>query len=182
MKKLLTIILIGIVGYGIWYGLKAPTLDPNNSNPSVTKGLSRPDISNATFKFEDSSITLRNGVSEQPITPGSTLTQETILTDMIEFGDLNADAKEDAVGIVVQLGGGSGVFIYLVAQVSGLVEYKGSNAVFIGNRIDPKSISIEDGLITLTYLDRKPGEAFAAEPTVSTTKQFIYKNGELVKK
>jgi len=184
MKKILTIILIFALGYGIWYALqRAPRLISDKpSTSSLVKNASGPDILNATFKFESSSMTLKNGRNEQITIPESGFVQETILTNIIGLGDINADRKEDAVGIVVQTGGGSGVFIYLVADVSGLIDYKGSNAVFIGNRIDPKSISIENSVITLTYLDRKPEEAFAAEPTISTTKQFVYRNGELVKR
>ena len=66
--------------------------------------------------------------------------------------------------------------------MSGPVNYKGSIATFLGDRVAPESISISKGVVTIKYLDRKEDEAFAAEPTVSVTKQFIYKNGELVEK
>ena len=102
--------------------------------------------------------------------------------DKFAYGDLNADGKEDTVLLLTRYGAGSGIFIYLAAFTSGPVTYKGSKAIFIGDRIAPKSLSIKGDTVTVEYLDRKPDEAFATEPTVSASKQFTYKNGEFVEK
>ncbi|MHB0977943.1 MAG: hypothetical protein ACYC1K_00840 [Minisyncoccota bacterium] len=181
MKKLLIIILIIIAGVGIWYVINRNS-DSDTNNPQPVSTTSRPDASNATFIFDDESITLKKGLHEQEIAPNSALTQETTLTDIIDYGDINGDKKDDAVVVLKQTSGGSGVFIYLAAYVSGPVNYKGTNAVFIGDRIEPESVSTKNGLVTLNYLNRKPNEAFSSKPTVSVTQQFIYKNGELVKR
>jgi len=180
MKKLLIVILIIIAGIGIWYF----TSGKSNSNTinTVSTTTSHPNASNATFLFDDGPITLKKGTNEQEVAPGSALTQETTLTNTIEYGDINGDKKDDAVVVLMQTSGGSGVFIYLAGYVSGPVNYKGTNAVFIGDRIEPKSISIKNNIITLNYLDRQPNEPFSSKPTVSINQQFVYKNGELVKK
>ncbi len=180
MKKLIAIILIIIVGIGIWYFVSGKS--NSNITNTVSTVTSRPDASNATFLFDDGPVTLRKGTNEQEIAPNSTLTQETTLTNTAEYGDVNGDKKDDAVVVLMQTSGGSGVFIYLAGYVSGPVNYKGTNAVFIGDRIEPKSISIKNNIITLNYLDRQPNEPFSSKPTVSITQQFVYKNGELVKK
>ena len=175
MKKIFSIVLVLAAIFGIWYIFKQA------SNPTSTKtlsnsnqNLSHPDPSNATFVFADGPITLSKGINDQAIIPGGELTQETTLTNIIGYGDINGDNKEDTAAVLAQNGGGSGVFIYLVAYVSSPLNYKGSNAVFVGDRIEPKSISIANGIITLKYLDRKPNEPYAAEPTVLTSKQFVY--------
>ena len=98
--------------------------------------------------------------------------------DKFAYGDINADNKNDIVLFLARYGGGSGIFIYLAAFVSGPVTYKGSNTVFIGDRVSPQSISVKNDVVTVKYLDRKEGEAFAAEPTVLISKQFIFNNGE----
>ncbi len=168
--------------FGIWYVFKQV------SNPTPSKifnagqNISRPDASNATFVFDDGSITLSKGINEKAITPGGSSMQETTLTDTVGYGDINGDKKDDAAAVLVQNGGGSGVFVYLGAYVSNPLNYKGSNAVFVGDRIEPKSISISNGVITLKYLDRKPNEPYAAEPTVLTSKQYVYTKGILSEK
>ena len=147
--------------------------------PQVNEnGTFRPDPSNATFTIDDEEITLSAGHNERNIAPGSALVEETVLLDQFAYGDLNADGKEDAVFFLARYGGGSGTFVYVGAFVSGPVNYKGTQTVFIGDRIVPQSISISGGIVTVTYLDRKAEEALSAEPTILESKQFVYRNGE----
>ena len=132
--------------------------------------------------IDNESITLSAGRNETQITPTSALVEETVLLDKFAYGDVNADDKEDTALLLARYGGGSGTFIYVAVFVSGPVTYRGSDALFIGDRVAPQSISINNGIVTVDYLDRGPDEAFAAEPTIPTSKQFIYKNGEFVEK
>ncbi len=181
MKKVISIILVLIAVFGLWF-IFVKTSDTSNSQ-KINKVIGHPDASNATFIFDDGPITLKKGSNSQSVIPGGELTQDTILTDTVGFGDINGDKKEDSVSAIAQSGGGSGVFIYLGAYVSGPLDYKGSNAVFVGDRIEPKSISISsDGVIIFKYLDRKPNEPYAAEPTVLTTKYFLYSKDSLVER
>lgn len=182
MKKILSIILVLAVMFGIWYVFRQASNPTSPKTSNVSQNISHPDPSNATFIFDDGSITLSKGINEKAIIPGGELAQETTLTDVVGYGDINGDKKNDTVAVLVQTGGGSGVFIYLGAYVSNPLNYKGSNAVFVGDRIEPKSISILDGVITLKYLDRKPNEPYAAEPTVLTSKQYVYTKETLVEK
>ena len=185
MKKILPAILILIAIFVIWFVFKqASNVSPTNNQTMqpLNVSLTHPDPSNATFTIDNQPITLSKGTNEEDIIPGGELTQDTNLTNLIAYGDLNGDKKDDAAVVLIQSGSGSGVFIYIAAYVSGLLNYKGSNAIFIGDRIDPKSISISNGVITFNYLDRKPDEPYAADPTVPTSKQFVYSNGTLVEK
>ena len=175
MKKLLSLIAVIVVIGGIWYVFHRSTTPQKgstiiNSNPVTTD---HPDASNATFSIDDSNITLSNGTATTDIS-GTAVTQETDLTDTAGYGDLNADGKEDAAVMLVQSGSGSGTFFSIAAYVSGPISYKGTNAVFVGDRIQPKSISIKGTTITVTYLDRTPDEPLTDEPTVSTTKTYTY--------
>ena len=103
--------------------------------------------------------------------------EETVLLDQFAYGDINADGKEDAVFFLARYGGGSGTFIYLAAFVSGPVTYRGSEATFIGDRVSPQSISINNTTVTVKYLDRAADEPLAAEPTIQASKQFSYRVG-----
>ncbi|OHA92167.1 MAG: hypothetical protein A3D49_01300 [Candidatus Zambryskibacteria bacterium RIFCSPHIGHO2_02_FULL_43_37] len=161
MKKIVILVLIVIAAAVFFFtrdnNVQAPTENQN------TGSNFRPDPSGATFT-------------------GLELGGEVTLLQERGYGDINSDSKVDTATFLAESGGGSGVFIYAAAYVSGPVNYKGSNAVFLGDRISPQKISITSGVITISYLDRKPDEPFAAEPTVPVSKQFIYKNGELVEK
>jgi hypothetical protein len=179
MKKLLSLILILVVVFSVIYFLKNISVDSTNT---TTSRVSKPDPSNATFIFDEGPISLKNGSNLTPVVEGGATMIETTLTNMIEYGDINKDNKDDAVVVIVQDGGGSGVFTYIAGFVSNPADYKGSNAIFIGDRIEPKSVSISNGIITLKYLDRKPGESFAIAPSVSVSKQFVYSNGNLVER
>lgn len=179
MKKILsTVIILAIVGLG-WY------LWSNNDKEEklvIAPTISEPDPSNATFLIGGEKVTLKDGRSSRQFSPESAVTLETMLTDIIEYGDINNDSKNDTVAIIMQSGGGSGMFVYVVSYVSGNVDYEGSNAVLVGDRISPEELSIRNGVIYVTYLDRNEEEAFAAEPTVRTEIELIYKDGNLEKR
>jgi hypothetical protein len=181
-KTLIPLVIVILVGLGIWYW----QTHKSSSSPApvtVAPVTTHPDPSSATFTFDDGPITLSKGSATTNVTPNGEITQETTLTDNVAYGDINHDNKSDSVVLLVQSGSGSGVFLYVAAYVSGVVQYKGSNAVFIADRVTPKNISIDKaGTITVSYLDRKPTEPMAAEPTVLTTKHYIYSNGQLEEK
>ena len=182
MRKTIIIVIILAVAvtlYALWDSFSA---DKTGVSITDDDGTFHQDPSNATFTIDDELVTLSAGRNERAITPESSLTEETILLDKFAYGDINADGKEDTLLLLARYGGGSGTFIYLAAFVSGPVTYRGSNAVFIGDRIAPQSISLNGAIVTVEYLDRGPDDAFAVEPTILTTKQFIYRNGELAEK
>jgi hypothetical protein len=181
MKKLVTIIVIIAVGFGIYYFVHSRA-NQNTPPVKIATNTTNPDPSNATFQFEDGPITLKKGTITTNITPSGELTEETDLTNSIAYGDLNGDGKTDAAFLLVQTTSGTGVFFNVAAYVSGLVAYSGTNAIFLGDRVTPKSISIANGVITVTYLDRTANEAMTDDPTLLVTKQFIYTQGTLAEK
>lgn len=177
MKKVIVVVVIIAAGV-LFYSMRDKSPIKIEVPATSENGDFHPDPSNATFIFYDGPITLSAGRSEIEIVPGNALVEETILMDKFAYGDINADSKEDTVLLLARYGAGSGTFIYVAAFVSGPVTYKGSEAIYIGDRISPQNISINKGIVTVEYLDRKIDEALAAEPTVPTTKQFVYKNRE----
>jgi hypothetical protein len=179
MKKLAPIIAIIAAVLIIWFIFNTVSEPDTNTTAPANQAQVRPNPSNGAFIIDDASVSLKNGLNTQEI-EGSSLEIETTLTDDVAYGDINADGKDDAAVILVQAGGGSGVFVYAAAYVSGPVNYKGSNAVFLGDRVDPQSVSINNAMITVTYLDRKDDEPLAAEPTVKKTMRLIWNGSELV--
>ncbi len=179
MKKfLLIIVLIALAIFFYLWHAGAPQEAENIEIPTGT--TFHPDASSAAFTIEGDKITLSKGENET--TDDNGFVSETKLLDERALGDLNNDGKEDVVVLLSQSGGGSGTFIYVAAYVSGPVSYKGSEAIFLGDRIAPQAVSITNGVATVKFLDRKENEPFAAEPTVSVSKQFIFKSGAFVEK
>jgi hypothetical protein len=185
MKKIIIIILI-IGAAFLFYVRRNETEEALVAKPAAPpvnqEAAFRPDPSNATFIVEGEQIALSGGRNEKKITPESALVEETVILDKFAYGDVNADGKEDTALLLARFGGGSGTFIYLAAFISGPVTYRGSEAIFIGDRVVPQSISVSGNTVTVKYLDRAPGEAFAAEPTVVTSKVFIYSDGTFQEK
>lgn len=179
MKKLLFgFVIITLAAFFYFWHMGAPQTAENIPTPTGTSF--HPDASSGAFTIDGDKITLSKGVSIR--NEGDGLTTETKLLDEQALGDINADGKEDVVVILSQYAGGSGTFIYAAAYVSGPVSYKGTEAIFLGDRIAPQSVSISNGVATVKYLDRKEDEPFAAEPTISVSKQFIFKSGAFVEK
>ncbi|MBX4206341.1 hypothetical protein KW784_00955 [Candidatus Parcubacteria bacterium] len=180
MKKFLLLIIALAVLAGSYYWKKAPS-KPAADPTSTTVGAGfEPDSSSATFEIDGEKVTLSGGHGSSAGTDG--IATETEILDEKAFGDLNGDSKSDSVILLARSGGGSGVFVYAAAFVSGTLGYKGTEVIFLGDRIAPQSVSISNGVATVKFLDRKEGEAFAAEPTVPVSKQFVYKNGEFREK
>ena len=160
MKKVIFLILLAIVVGAIIYATRDPVPELGFEKPDASQTF-KPDPSNATFAGVEGEIT----VLEQRA-----------------YGDLNSDEKIDAVVFLVENTGGTGVFVYVAAYVSGLVNYKGTNAIFLGDRISPQDISISNGIVTAEYLDRGPDESFSTEPTIRVSREFVFKNGTLEEK
>ncbi len=177
MKKFLILILILGVGYGLyWYKTNNGEVKKIEIAPTVSK----PDIANANFLFEGEEVKFKNGKSSAEIAPDSAVTIETSLSGDIVYGDINGDGKSDAVSLATQSGGGSGLFVYLLAYVSGNVEYKSLEAVFLGDRISPESLKIDaSGNVLVGYLDRQSTEPMSAEPTQLVKKTFKIAQGRL---
>ena len=172
MKKLLLIVIVAaaiIFFFKNNYGSQ-----PTQNNTQTGSGEVNP--SNATFTFDDGSVTLSGGLGIKKDVE-SEFSETVEILEERATGDLNADDKNDVVVLLARSGGGSGVFIYVAAYISGPVNYRGTNAIFLGDRISPQSIEIASGIATVNYLDRKPEEAFATEPTVPMSEEFVYRDG-----
>lgn len=183
MKKIITILgIVVVIAVVLYFVLPKETPEETVVSNTEQGETFKPDPSNATFSFDEDSVTLSSGKNETPVAPGSAIVEETILMDKFAYGDLNADGREDTALLLAQYGGGSGTFIYVAVYVSGPVNYKGSEAIFLGDRIAPQNISINNGVVTVVYLDRKADEPLVAEPTVKVTKKFSLMNGKLVER
>lgn len=170
MKKLFFIIFIIVVGYFGYNYFINKTSEPK---VEIATKTSKPDIANAIFEIEGEKVSLINGKASTKIAEDSATLVETSLTGEVVYSDINNDGLSDAVSLAMQSGGGSGLFVYLLAYVSGNVMYKSAEPLFLGDRISPQNLNIsQTGLIEVSYLDRLPDESMASEPTKLITKTF----------
>lgn len=173
MNKLrITLIITLIIALVLLFS--ACTKETSDSKAEVVAGAL-----NSSYLIGKESITLVNGVFEKPAAPGSAAMNKTQVWDQPVTGDLNADGKEDAAVCLINSSGGSGTFYYIAAAIKDVntKSYKGTNAVLLGDRIRLSKISIENGIITVVYNTRKPGEAMSGAPTVIVSRDFLVDNG-----
>ncbi|MCC6934229.1 MAG: hypothetical protein IT406_00835 [Candidatus Yanofskybacteria bacterium] len=95
-------------------------------------------------------------------------------------GDLNGDGKDDVAFLFVAQPGGSGSFYYVAVALRDGGGYRGTNAVFLGDRIAPQTIGIKDGAVVVNYADRRAGEPYSVRPSVGISKYFHVRNGSLI--
>ncbi len=129
---------------------------------------------NTSYVIEGETIALVNGFSARPAAPGSSTQVTTEVWGSPAFADLNTDGHQDAALILIHSPGGSGTFYYAVAAIWRDDGYRGSSALFIGDRIEPRSIEIERNQITVRFLDRTQGEAFSTPPANAMQQLLIY--------
>jgi hypothetical protein len=90
------------------------------------------------------------------------------------MADIDGDGDEDVVFLVSQDGAGTGTFFFLVGAIKEDLGYRGTEAVYIGDRIALQTTEFRDGLIVVNYVDRAPGEPFSAIPSVGKSLYLKY--------
>jgi len=145
-------------------------------NKSTPKEISYKDTA---YEINGNIITLKNGYAETPVAPNSVSKMITKYFGNEVKADINGDGKEDVAFLLTQDGGGSGTFYYVVAAIKKSGGYEGTNAIFIGDRIAPQTTEFRDGVLTVNYADRNPGESFSVRPSLGKSLYIIYKFGKL---
>ncbi|MFZ3054403.1 MAG: hypothetical protein WA091_00255 [Minisyncoccales bacterium] len=135
---------------------------------------------NAIYTIENQQILLKDGFSEIEIAPGSASKQTTFVLWAPTEGNLNSDSFNDYAMIVIQNSGGSGTFYYAVAGLGSPEGVIGTNGIFLGDRISPENISIENGRILINYAERKTDDPMTAQPSVGVSKYLIVNNSQLI--
>lgn len=88
-------------------------------------------------------------------------------------GDLDRDGREDGVALVLENSGGSGNFRTLCLLLNDGQKMVHVDSANVGDRVRITDLGIDDeGVITVHYLDRAPGEAFAVAPHLKKRVQY----------
>ena len=133
----------------------------------------------AVYTIGTQEIRLQNGRSEVTAAPGSATKIRTFVFAKPVRGDLDGDGDEDAVLLLVHDPGGSGTFYYAAAALNLDGQYRGTNAVLLGDRIAPQDIAVRNGVVTANYANRRPEQPMSTTPSVGKSAYLILENGRL---
>lgn len=152
-------VLVGVVAFFVFFPMSKPIV-VTNSSPK-----------DATYTIEGQPVTLVNGVSSEPIAPGSATSVTTQYFGNEVTHDFDGDGRLDTVFVLTQNTSGSGTFYYVVAALNTVNGYLGSSAVLLGDRIAPQTTEMSQNpatpdVVVVNYADRKPGESFTTSPSV----------------
>ncbi len=125
----------------------------------------------------DGTAAMVDGQYSEEASPGSA-SMITVKVGEYAFGDLNDDGLQDAAVILISETGGSGTFFDLVGVNSQDGNFTVSDPIYLGDRIQVKSIAIHDGMINLTYLTQGPDDNMAS-PTEEMAQSYTLQDGAL---
>lgn len=137
------------------------------------------DPQNCTYSIDDKSVTLSNGYAEEEINDSSSKIITQYFGNAVS-SDLNNNGKVDTAFIVTQNTGGSGTFFYLVVALDCENNCKGTNAIFLGDRISPQTTEAQEGAIIVNYADRRIDEPMVAFPSIGVSRNFLIENDVLI--
>ena len=131
------------------------------------------DIKNQIYSIDDREVELKDGQGVSSVAEGSATVAKTTILSGPAFVDLDLDGVKDAVVVLRDEPGGSGLFYHSAVVLSNNGQTQTTNSVFLGDRIRIKSISVDSGTISIVVLERKSNEPFSVVP--STEKTFRLK-------
>lgn len=132
-----------------------------------TKSAVATSAKDATYYINGQAVTLKNGVSETEIAPGSASKMITRYFGNEVTHDFDKDGREDIAFLLTQETGGTGTFFYVVAALNTADGYVGSHGLFLGDRIAPQTTEMGKGdVVVVNYADRARGESFTTAPSI----------------
>ena len=127
--------------------------------------------------FEDREVALVDGAFTET-SDAETITVH-LLDSFITLGDLNGDGAQDAVALLELDPSGSGRFTYAAPVLDVLTTPTVGTAVEVGDRIQPKSLSIADGQVVAEYIGLGAGDGDCC-PSWNIRHTFAWQDGALV--
>ena len=175
-RRLLVLIALAAVSCGCQ---RVAEPQPPGGSPEPRSAPAAASPESASYRIDGRVITLRDGKQDEPAAAGSAGRSTTTVWGTPVAGDLDGDGDQDAVVIIASEPGGSGTFYYVAVAELDAGAYTGSAGMLLGDRIAPQRVTFADGVVTVDYAERQPGEPMSAQPSVAVSKRFVYRNGVL---
>jgi hypothetical protein len=169
-----------IFGVLIVIGIGAFCLYQKSSTEEYPDIFIQPGYKNISYQIEGQQVTLKNGVVETEIVPGSASKSVTTYFGNEVFADFNEDGLQDVAFLLTQNNGGSGTFYYIVGAIKNGEIYTGTNAILLGDRIAPQTTEFKEGMVIVNYADRKIDEPMTTEPSIGVSRYFKVEGGKLI--
>ncbi|WP_141233469.1 hypothetical protein [Lysobacter antibioticus] len=153
---------------------------PARAVPDIKLGV---DARNATYIVEGEPVTLVDGIDVRAIVPGAASKQITRFIGRETELDLDGDGRKDMAFLLTQDMGGSGTFYYAAAALNTPQGYKGTNAVFLGDRISVQKVDVvaeRPSEFWVSYGERATGEHAPEEAMSMISKDFKWDGASLV--
>jgi heat shock protein HslJ len=151
-------------------------------NLSYTEpGLGVEALRNAAYQgIYQEPIQLSDGKYEgKPFVEGGASRPTVDFVDLNAFGDLNGDGIDDAAVFLGENSGGSGVFVYLAAVLEQSGAPVNVATRLLGDRVQLKAVSIEDGNIVVSMITQGPDDPFCC-PTLEVKQSYELQGDQLV--
>lgn len=165
MKNIL-LIAVGLIVLAVVIVLVRLNYSDDIESQEVEVVVGEPSVLDTPFIIDGNEFALVNGVAEIEAAPGSASKETLSIFGAPIYGDFDNDGDEDAAVLLQQTSGGSGVFYYAALALFDGTKYVSTNAMFLGDRIAPQTIEIQEGRAVFNYADRKAGEPMTEQPSV----------------
>ncbi|MCY4163433.1 MAG: polysaccharide deacetylase family protein [bacterium] len=126
--------------------------------PIERTGVDWEDLESLAFEVDGRLIQLEDGRAE--IANGSSSPDLYVLQNRVAQGDLNGDGCEDVVAHITESSAGTGTFHLLVLVMDDGQGGKAKQPVFVGDRIVMEEMTVKDGTVSVSFLDRELDEPF----------------------
>jgi hypothetical protein len=139
-------------------------------------------LGNATYRgILDEPVTLAGGtyVGEPFTEGGASRPRVSLLPELVAYGDLNGDGRNEAVVLLASDSGGSGTFLYLAAVEARDGAPSNLATTLLGDRVQVKAITIDGGRILVDSLSHAADDP-ACCPTLDSSRAFRLQDDRLI--
>lgn len=187
-KILIAVAVIVLIGLLFWWGRATPkkNIQKQAELPHIELQSAEPkpddselNLGNRTYVIDETPITLAGGVAKQNIANSSSV-MTTKLLDGTAYADVDGDGKKDAVVLLRNEAGGTGIFYYVAFVSSKEDSPKISKAVFLGDRIRIHEITIHTNLVMVDIRERGVDSSFVGVPDIPKAILFEVVGNQLV--
>lgn len=163
--------VVGVILSGMLTGIATASAEPTDATSASVEDLivTIPTLSGQgvdTFALSDGFAQKQNpSQSGDPTLPPTTVR---IVGEPVP-GDVAGDGDPDEALLLVVNYGGTGSFYSAVVAINDGDSYQASNALALGDRIQPQTIEFRDGQFVYNYLVHTPDQGASDVPTVPKT-------------
>lgn len=144
----------------------------------VKRDLTEDMLKNSKYELPDlGAFQLKDGSYEQKYGEGANQVNK-VGFERATLGDLNSDGARDAAVVLWWHGGGSGTFVNLVAVVNDNGTPRQVATRSLGDRVQIKSLSIQDGKIRVDMVAHGPNDPLCC-PSQEVTRTYLLQDTAL---